>query len=253
MPTLPGPASARQVWQGFLHAPWPDAVAPPAQAAVGAWVVPDDRLPGLGDDWAGVPLHLAVGGGAGALGPALTWAARTPGRLAAVGLTLRDEADLAHNARRVLAALDEARLAGTLDDDVLVVVTPPPVRAPAQSAGWLGALDELATAELHLGLRCDGPAAQVAGEVADALEAALDRELAMVCLGTSGPLTGDGPGDGLGWAHVLRAVRASLDGDDVRGTLTAPGTDPVADLDDDALTRTRRWLPAAVLPAPLQL
>ena len=122
--------------------------------------------------------------------PAVTWVSRAEGlSLRAVEFALRDEEDLAHNARRLVSVVDS--LAEELEG-VVVYAEPPTLHAPP-SAGWLSALDELAAREVHLKLR---------DVDATALEAALDRELPFKCVGAVDHR----------FVQVLAATRASLDG-----------------------------------------
>jgi hypothetical protein len=223
---------------------------------VGGFVVSDGRIPDLidvlddapeaGDAETQLAINLVVTGGAGAIEPAVRWATRAPLlRLTAVEFALRDEDDLAHNARRVGAALDslEEELA-----DVTVYVEPPRV-VGEPTHGWLGALDELAMRELPLKFRTGGVTPDVfptSAELAASISAALDRELPFKCTaGLHHAVRQADPETGIthhGFLNVLAATRASLDGGDVVGTLEQ--TDPAAlldGLDDDALARTRRW------------
>ena len=73
-------------------------------------------------------LNLVVTGGAGAIEPAVTWVrGRRGSRLRAVEFALRDEEDLAHNARRLVHVVDS--LAEELDD-VTVYAEAPDARRP---------------------------------------------------------------------------------------------------------------------------
>lgn len=170
-------------------------------------------------------VNLVVTGGAGAIEPAVTWVSRADGlSLRAVEFALRDEADLAHNARRLVSVVDS--LAEELDD-VVVYAEPPSLQGPP-TAGWLSALDELAARDIHLKLRDIG---------ARALEAALDRELPFKCVGAVDDR----------FVQVLAATRASLDGAgtaEVQEVLDQPDASEQAEriLDDpDQAARTRRW------------
>ena len=221
---------------------------------VGGFVVTDVRLPELLDVLddseaeAESPLavSLVVTGGAGAIEPAVRWASRTPLlRLEALECALRDEDDLAHNARRVGAALDalEEDLA-----DVTVYVEPPRV-VDRPSSGWLAAADELALRELPLKFRTGGVTADAfptPAELAAGIGAALDRELPFKCTaGLHHAVRHTDPETGLthhGFLNVLAATRASLDGGDAAAVLAAVEAGAVlAGLDDDVLARTRRW------------
>jgi hypothetical protein len=170
-------------------------------------------------------VNLVVTGGAGAIGPAVTWVTRAEGlSLRAVEFALRDEEDLAHNARRLVSVVDS--LAEELEG-VAVYAEPPAARIPP-AAGWLSALDELAARELHLKLR---------DVDATAIEAALDRELPFKCVGAVDDR----------FVQVLAATRASLDGaatDDVQEILAETDAAGLAQhllADPDQARRTRRW------------
>ena len=111
---------------------------------VGGFVVGDARLPQLlevlrSGDAAGEPLEVSVvvSGGAGAMEPAVRWSGSPELRLVGLEIALRDEADLAHNARRVVTAADQLVASGHLDDDVPVYVEPPRLygAAPGHTLG----------------------------------------------------------------------------------------------------------------------
>ncbi|SDR72869.1 hypothetical protein SAMN04488570_0181 [Nocardioides scoriae] len=203
--------------------------------AVGGFTVTDRDFPHLrtGD----LPLHLRLAGGAGMLEAALR---SLPGAAVAVRrveVALRDEADLAHNARRVVQVLDGAEPSVV---DPLAVHVGVPVPPDAPSAGWLAALDELAARELGLLLPL-GDGVSATG-TAVAVEAALDREL---------PITfrGAGPDDAL---TALRAVRTALDGDGVEAVAAALA-DPAGAAgwvrsDPAVAARTRRWCVSVSVP-----
>ncbi|MCW2754727.1 MAG: hypothetical protein JWQ32_2138 [Marmoricola sp.] len=218
---------------------------------VGGFVVSDVKLPDLIDvldegDETPLAINLVVTGGAGAIEPAVRWATRAPLlELRALELALRDEADLAHNAKRAITALDQ------LDADlgsIPVYVEPPKLDGPP-SAGWLAALDELAACDLRLKFRTGGAdqaAFPTCGELGDAITAALDRELAFKCtaglhhavrqLDTETGLTHHG------FLNVLRATRAGLDGDDPADVLAEDSAAALLDgFDTEEAERTRRW------------
>jgi hypothetical protein len=226
-------------------------------AMVGGFVVSDVKLPDLitlldqaspvGEP-AETPLavNLVVTGGAGAIEPAVRWASRAPRvQLAALELALRDEDDLPHNARLVVAALD------ALEDDlgdVRVFVEPPRIHGEP-THGWLGAVDELALRELPLKFRTGGvtgDAFPTTGELAAGIAAALDRELPFKCTaGLHHAVAHTDPETEFahhGFLNVLVATRACLDGG---GTVAAlEQTDAgalLSGLDDGTLDRTRRW------------
>jgi hypothetical protein len=220
------------------------------------------------------PLALTVvlSGGAGSLEPAVRWAAQVPGsRIAGVEITLRDSdtGELPHNARRVVAAVDQLLAAGDLDDDAAVVVAVPGIRGPQPGHGWLAALDEIAAMEHRAGFRA-APGTPGAGdptapdELAACIGAALDRELAFALPAGHHPAVrrDDGPGATIhGFLNVLLATRASLDGaaaDEVAQVLRLTDPDAVHRLIGEAgatgLVSARRWctsvgvasIPAAV-------
>lgn len=225
---------------------------------VGGFVVSDVRLPELLDvldessddaEETTLSVNLVVTGGAGAIEPAVRWAGRTPLlRLEALECTLRDEDDLAHNARRVGTALDalEEELA-----DVTVYVEPPRVLG-RPSPSWLAAADELAMRELPLKFRTGGVTADAfptPADLAASIAAALDRELPFKCTaGLHHAVRQTDVETGLvhhGFLNVLAATRACLDGDDTEAVLAADDAKVLLDgLDDEALERTRRWFTA---------
>ena len=123
---------------------------------VASAVVLDTDLPTVEHDG---PLAVVVTGGAGQLAGPAALAARRGLDVAAYEVSLRDPDDPAGNARRVVTA---AQAAGV--EDVVVVL---PDVEPGY--GWLAAADEVAGAELRLGLA--GGASFAAW-----VEAALDRE-----------------------------------------------------------------------------
>lgn len=214
---------------------------------VGAFVVTDGRIPDLleilegAQEGAQEPLgvRVVVTGGAGAIEGAVRWAVRSPALdLQAIQFALRDEDDLAHNARRVVAMLDS--LAAELDDaDVLIE---PPRLHGAPTSGWLAALDELAARELMLAVRTgrsdtfDVPAD---ADVAACIEAALDRELAFASVGGTGRAVRDGTDHG--FLNVLAATVLSLEGNDVEAALSETSADALAEIAREEGARGRRW------------
>jgi hypothetical protein len=244
------------------EAPLPDAVAAhrghrrSAHAdLVGPLVIDDRRLPSLTGLTGGDPLaiSLVVSGGVGAVGPAVTWASRTEDvELVAVEFALRDEEDLAHNARRLTTAVDQLLADGDLSDEIAVYVEPPRLTHAEPSHGWLAALDEIAAADHRLKLRTGGLGAGAVpstDELATCIEHALDRELRFKCTAglhhavrTTDPDTGAAQH---GFLNVLLATRASLEGrghPDVVAVLEE--TDPDAltrDLDPGRAASARRW------------
>lgn len=189
----------------------------PGGEAVGCLVVSERDLGPLAAP--GLPVHLAVTGGAGALEAGLRWVADHGDdrlHLRRVSVRLRGEADLAHNARRVVTVLDSV----SLPDDVEVYAAPPaPEGEP--SPAWLAALDELAAREVGVRLPTDAPWALAA------VDAALDREQALA-------LDSDDP------VAALALVRRALDGE--------PPADGWLAADPDLAARTRRWCRVVLVP-----
>jgi hypothetical protein len=221
-------------------------------AMVGNFVVSDVKIADLidlmdeRDDDEPLTISLVVTGGAGAIEPAVRWATRAGTiRLAGLECALRDEDDLAHNARRVCSMLDslEEELA-----DVDVFVEPPRV-AGSPTHGWLAAVDELAMRELPLKFRTGGVSAEAFPspvELAASISAALDRELPFKCTaGLHHAVRHTDPETGFthhGFLNVLAATRACLDGGPTEDVLALTEADAILDgLDTEALERTRRW------------
>ena len=197
---------------------------------VGGFAVTDRELSHLRTD--DLPVHLRVTGGAGMLEAALRSLATSDLTVRRVEIALRDEADLAHNARRVVQVLDV-----TDAPDDLAVHVALPVLAGEPTAGWLAALDELAVRELGV-LLAHAPGPGTAATV----EAALDRELPLAFVGA-------GLDDAL---TALRSVRVALDGDGPDAVASALG-DPAAARawvreEPEAAGRTRRWCVSVAVP-----
>lgn len=231
---------------------------------VGGFVVSDVRVADLAkvvstsSTSVGVPpaleVNLVVTGGAGAIEPAVTWVSRSEGlRLRALEFALRDEDDLAHNARRLVQVVDS--LEDVLDD--VTVFAEPPIPEGTPTHGWLSALDELAAREISLKFRTGGVTEDLfpsAPRLATCIEAALDRELAFKCTaGLHHAVRHRDERSGVshhGFLNVLLATRASLDGggaEEVAAVLEdTDGTALAARLTaDPALAaRTRRWFTA---------
>ncbi len=200
-------------------------------------------------------VNLVVTGGAGAIEPAVTWVSRSEGlSLRAVEFALRDEDDLAHNARRLVQVLDSLQdQLGEAFEEVVVFAEPPMLRGrPAH--GWLSALDELAAREIHLKFRTGGVTADLfpgSRDLAQCLDAALDRELPFKCTaGLHHAVRQHDPGTGFahhGFLNVLLATRAALDGatsEEVVATLEETDAAVLAEriaVDPDEAARTRRW------------
>jgi hypothetical protein len=195
----------------------------------------------------GDPLRVAVvvTGGAGAVEPAYRWGTAPGLEVVALEVALRDLDDLAGNARRVVAAVDQ------LGVDVPVHVEPPLTPGPP-AHGWLAALDEVASADLRLKLRTGGVTADAFPSeetVATAIDAALDRELPFKC--TAGlhhavrHRAKDTGFDHHGFLNVLLATRAALDGEDAAAALSQRDPQAVvqrlAEVGSDGLVRARRW------------
>lgn len=231
---------------------------------VGAFVISDVRLPELievlvdapgaerGDP---LPVSVVVTGGAGSVEPAVRWTNGAPEvSLRCIELALRDESDLAHNARRFITVVEQLLVAGHLDEDVTVFVEPPPLSGqPAHS--WLAALDEVATIDMRLKFRTGGANADSfpsSGDLAACIAAALDRELPFKCTaGLHNAVKHRDAGSGFehhGFLNVLLATRASLDGarpDKVEAILEETAATTIAETiqgtGSDALTSARRW------------
>lgn len=174
-----------------------------ASPAVGARVVVDTDLPRLrgyrGD------VRLVLSGGAGQVAGPARWCGTHGIELTSIDVALRDPADPAANARRVVAAVDAARAEGLLVDDTAVHVGV----AGGPSYSWLAAADEVAAAEHALLLPLDSLSEP---ELEAWIDGALDRELPFVLDGGS----------------VAQAVAA------LRTTARLWG-------DADDLDRARRW------------
>ncbi len=221
---------------------------------VGGFVVSDVKVADLAQlvsDAEPLEVNLVVTGGAGAIEPAVTWAERSGGlRLRAVEFALRDEDDLAHNARRLVQVVDSLN---EVLDDVTIFAEPPMLRG-APSHGWLAALDELAAREIALKFRTGGLSADLfpsSTDLAVCIDAALDRELPFKC--TAGlhhavrHRADDTGFEHHGFLNVLLATRASLDGagpDEVVQVLEetdGPALAARVTADLAAAARTRRW------------
>lgn len=218
---------------------------------LGGFVVSDLRLPELidiadeRDDETPLPVNVVVTGGAGAIEGAVRWAARASTlTLRAVEFALRDEDDLAHNARRAITALDRVDELG----DALVHLEMPPLRGEPTHR-WLAALDEVAARGFSVKFRTGGveqAAFPTCAELGAAIEAVLDRELTFKCTaGLHHAVRHHDPVTGLthhGFLNVLRATRAALDGVDCSEVLAAESAEALLeDFDPDEAERTRRW------------
>ena len=204
-----------------------------------------------GDRSTDLGIHLVVTGGAGAIEPAVTWVSRSEGlELRAVEFALRDEEDLAHNARRLIQVVDSM---GEQIDDVTVFAEPP-VPEGTPTHGWLSALDELAAREINLKFRTGGATADLfpsSARLAACIEAALDRELPFKCTaGLHHAVRHRDDETGFehhGFLNVLLATRTSLDGggpEEVARILEQTDGPALAErvrADPDEAARTRRW------------
>jgi hypothetical protein len=219
---------------------------------VGGFVVSDVKVADLANTVVDpLAVNLVVTGGAGAIAPAVTWVSRSASLdLRAVEFALRDEEDLAHNARRLVHVVDslEEALEG-----VTVFAEPPMLRGDP-SHGWLAALDELAAREIALKFRTGGLSADLfpsSAALATCIEAALDRELPFKCTaGLHHAIRNHDEETGFdhhGFLNVLLATRASLEGsgpDEVARVLDdTDGSGLSGRLSDDPAlaARTRRW------------
>jgi hypothetical protein len=279
----PGPSVLPEQYRGLLD---DAAIFPPANLALsdaldahrghlasayagllGSFVVSDVRLPELLElvrQEGGPPLAVSVvvTGGAGALEPAVRWATGSGELdLRGVEIALRDEMDLAHNARRMTTAVDQLRATGDLGEDVGVYVEPPRLLGQPPTHSWLQALDEVAAMDLRVKFRTGGTTPDAfpgAPELAACIGAALDRELRFKCTaGLHHALRHrdheafDRPVDRHGFLNVLLATRAALDGaapDEVAAVLDE--SDPAAVASRAAetgagpLVSARRWFTA---------
>lgn len=254
------------LWSGLIDdaavfppgdSPLPDAVAAFTTRRdewyadlVASLVVTDVAVPDVPREEP-VPLSVVVTGGAGAIAGALRLAAKAGHPVAGLEIALRDLDDLAGNARRVAAALDAARGDGLLGEDTAAYVELPHV---GSTAGWLGAADVVAEAELRLKFRTGGlepemfPAAHA---LARWIDAALDRETPFKCTAGLHHALRHTSAEGFeqhGFVNVLLATRAAFDGagtDEVVAVLEQRDRDALLatwqDQDAEALARTRRW------------
>jgi hypothetical protein len=217
---------------------------------VGTFVLRDSDLPlvrGFGG-----PLSVVVTGGAGQLAGPAGLCGRLGLDLAGLEIALRDLDDLPGNARRVSAAVDDARAAGTLGEDVPVYVELPHV---AGTGGWLAAADEVAASGLRLKFRTGGldpDAFPAPHALARWIDAALDRETPFKC--TAGlhhavrHTTTEGfdrPVDQHGFVNVLAATRLLFDGAGVPAAVEVleqrDGTALAAQAGGLDLAGARRW------------
>ncbi len=217
--------------------PWADLV--------GTLVVPDTDLPRLRG--AGERLSVVLTGGAGQVSGPAGLARRLDLQVAGVEIALRDLGDLPGNARRVVAAVDDARSRGDLADDATVHVELP---STTPSHGWLAAADEIAGAELHLKFRLGGATADLtptAAELAAMVDAALDRETPFKCTAGLHRAVAHTDPDGLprhGFLNLLAATAAAWDGagsEAVTALLASTDAAALAATPAEDLQRARRW------------
>jgi len=218
-------------------------------------VISDIRLPELepGDP---LPVSVVVTGGAGSVEPAVRWAVGAGEvDLRCIELALRDESDLAHNARRFIATVEQVRADGSFEDEVTVYVETPRLFDAPPTNSWLVALDEIAAVDMRLKFRTGGATADSfpsSGELAACIAAALDRELPFKCTaGLHNALRHRDEESGFehhGFLNVLVATSASLDGaapDDVAAILDASDAKTITGMLDetasDGLASARRW------------
>jgi hypothetical protein len=238
-------------------APLPEALADhtarrsePWSALVGSFVLKDTDLPQVRGTTA--RLSVVCTGGAGQLAGPVALARKLGLEVVGLEIALRDLDDLPGNARRVVAAVDEAKAA--LDDPAVADALDVFVELPGPAThGWLAAADEVAAREdlgLRLKFRTGGLDAGLfpsEATLASWIDAALDRETPFKCTaGLHHAVRHTDPATGFehhGFLNVLAATRAALDGGDVEGVLAErDGAALVAALPDaDTLVRTRRW------------
>lgn len=184
-------------------------------------------------------LSVVCTGGAGQIAGPVRLGRHLGLRVRGLEIALRELDDLAGNARRVVAALDE------LDDDPVPVYVELPQTEP--TAGWLAAADVVAEADLLLKLRTGGTEAAAypsSAVLASWIDAALDRELPFKCTaGLHRALrhTGDDGFEHHGFLNVLAATRRAFDGAGVQEVVDTLETRDAASLVDDDLGRGRRW------------
>ena len=264
-PASPAPASS-QIPDAFVglvddaavfppgDAPLDEAVAAhaarrsePWSTLVGTFVLKDTDLPQVRGTTA--RLSVVCTGGAGQVAGPLGLASKLGLDVAGLEIALRDLDDLAGNARRVVAAVDEAK-AGLEDPDALDVFVELP--GPA-THGWLAAADEVAARE-DLGMKLkfrtgglDADAFPSVEQLASWIDAALDRETPFKCTaGLHHAVRHTDPATGFphhGFVNVLAATRTALDGGDVHAVLSeqVPSALLAVLPEAETLARTRRW------------
>jgi hypothetical protein len=243
-----------------LAAPYADLVGPlvVSDAHLAELVSrPAPRTPRSTGEQVAEPLEVVVvvSGGAGALEPAVRWAARDGVLdLRGVEIALRDSAtgETAHNARRIVTVVDQLVSSGDLDDDVPVYVEVPRLHGAPPTPDWLSALDELAALDHRVKLRTGGADADAfpgTDELATCIGATLDRELSFKCTaGLHHAVRHRDSETGFerhGFLNVLLATRASLDGAvpaDVAAVLDLTDAAALLEVADPVgMAGARRW------------
>jgi hypothetical protein len=246
---MPDALTAHQAWHSSAYAD-----------LVGPLLCSDRRLPELASvmaqasrpasEFTPMAVLVVVTGGAGAIEPAIIWAERIPEiELVGLEIALRDEADLAHNARRVVAMLSQSLPPGPMAAVEL------PRFGDDLTEGWLAALDVLAESGHRAKYRTGGVEASAfpgETELAAFISAALDRELPFKCTaGLHRAVRNTVEETALeqhGFLNVLLATRASLDGateDETAEILAERDAEKVAtrvaELGDAKRASTRDW------------
>ena len=246
---MPDALTSHQAWHSSAYAD-----------LVGPLLCSDRRLPELASvvaqasrpvrEFTPMALTVVVTGGAGAIEPAITWAERIPEvELVGVEVSLRDEENLAHNARRFAAMLSQCLPAETRAAVELLRI------GDDLTGGWLAALDVVAESGHRAKYRTGGVEASAfpsETELAAFISAALDRELPFKC--TAGlhravrNTVEDTGHEQHGFLNVLLATRASLDGatDEEAAEILAERDAEkvaarVAELGDAKRASTRDW------------
>jgi len=191
-----------------------------------------------------VGVSVVVTGGAGGIEPVVKYGDRSDDvEVAGVEIRLRDEDDLSRNALRVVRMCDSC-----MDSESAFVEI-------GMEGGWERALDVIADAGYAAKLRTGGLEADLfpgAAQVAEFIEACLDREVQFKCTaGLHNAVRHTAPDTGFehhGFLNVLLATRASLDGapaDEVAAVLeNRDGADlarQAAALDEPQAKGVRRW------------
>src|SRR5690606_22596956 len=197
------------------------------------------------------PIHLVLGGGAGAIAGPMGLASRLGLQVEAVRVSLRDVTDLAANVRRVVAGIDAALDEGVLSDEVRVHVEVP-LDSYRASGGWLRAVDEIGAAELALHLRVDDPYGgppPTPAQLTELMDAALDRETPYSVSGATRAVSGDGAYGVLNLLPATRQVFVGRDHGLVAATLSQSAvSELVTSLRaEEYLPGARRWLTSALL------